>query len=500
MSTSMTKYPYVLFFRYDKYKTIDYIFDESDKFECAIEIINSADHLNKLYDTNYPILVTYGETVDEYYKDVYGIIADRMNKRWIHYKDTISITNFVFDVNYSYIQTVLTDRPSTRPTFSIFTTCYNSYDKINRVYKSIIAQKYRDWEWIILDDSPDDMHFSFLKEKFSMDRKVRLYKRSSNSGNIGNVKNEAVSLCRGKYILEMDHDDEIIEDVLSDATKIFEADKEVGFIYMDFININENGSNYWYGDFTSKGYAGYYRQKYMGKWVEVYMSPNINNITLSHIVCLPNHPRIWKTEILLKLGNYSEFLPICDDQEILMKTALNTKIVKIPKLGYIQYMNDNNNNFSLIRNHEINRLGTHFIVPQFYKMYNVHNKMKSLGAYEDEKYITENSQIWKRKNYKHVYCNLRILDEYDTQFCIIGLDTFSKYFDLLKEAYNNPRNDFLLLDSNTNKDTLCAFLDSNNFSRMKCYSIPNTPNSELCNYFNFLYKSCDDTIIFKQDT
>ena len=39
------------------------------------------------------------------------------------------------------------------------------------------------------------------------DSRVRLYRRSENNGNIGNVKNEAISLCRGKYILEFDHDD-----------------------------------------------------------------------------------------------------------------------------------------------------------------------------------------------------------------------------------------------------------------------------------------------------
>ena len=32
---------------------------------------------------------------------------------------------------------------------------------------------------------------------------------------------------------------------------------------------------------------------------------------------------------MMKLENYSEFLPICDDYEILLRTALNTKIVKI---------------------------------------------------------------------------------------------------------------------------------------------------------------------------
>jgi hypothetical protein len=195
------------------------------------------------------------------------------------------------------------------------------------------------------------------------------------------------------------------------------------------------------------------------------------------------------------LGNYSEFLPICDDQELLMRTALNTTIAKIPKLGYVQYMNDGNNNFSLIRNKEINRLGPNYIVPQFYAMYDVHGKMKTKNAYEDEEYIYKTPSLWKRTNYTHVYCNMRIQYDYDIQYCIIGLDAFFKHLDTLKEAYKNPRHDFILLDGLGYKDKLCKALDDAELSRMKCCSMPNTTHEELLRYFHSLYKSCKETII-----
>lgn len=493
----MKKYPHVLFFRYDKYSDIDSLFDNKEKMECSLQIISDPKELYQLYDSNYHVFVTYGKDEKEYHKDVYQVIASRMGKRWIHYQEIPSIEQFVSSVNHCYISHALSDRTETRPIFSIFTTCYQSYDKITRAYESILAQKLRDWEWVILDDSPDDAHFAFLKKKFSAEKRVRLYKRSCNSGNIGNVKNEAVGLCRGKYVLEMDHDDEILPDTLLDATRAFEADKEVGFIYMDFINEYENGKNFWYGDFICKGYGGYYRQKYRNKWVDVYMTPNINNITLSHIVCLPNHPRIWRRETLLQIGNYSEFLPICDDQEVIMRTAIQTKIVKIPKFAYVQYMNENNNNFSLIRNREINRLGPQFIVPKFYNMYQVHDKMKEKDAYEDEKYIDHSSKLWTRGEYKHKYCNQRVQYDYDMQYCIIGCTAFIKNMALLQEEYKNPRVDFLLLDGTGKTDALCQFLDSVHCSRMKCYSLPDTPADQLKKYFHDLYRCCEKVEIIE---
>ena len=493
----MEKYPCILFFRHSQYAAVDSVFDiTTDALECSIRITDSIQDLSLLYDVNYPILITYGQSDKEYYEEVYKVLTGRINKRWIHYKDIASVQQFVYSSNFCYIQNVLTDRTSVRPVFSIFTTCYNSYEKIERAYQSIRAQRFLDWEWVILDDSPTEEHFAFLKKKFHLDQKVRLYKRSCNSGNIGNVKNEAVGLCRGQYVLEMDHDDEILPDTLLDATKAFE-DKEVGFVYMDFINIYEDGRNFSYSDFICKGYGGYYKQKYNGRWVNVYMTPNVNNITLSHIVCLPNHPRIWRTETLLKMGNYSELLPICDDQEILMRTALQTKMVKIPKLAYVQYMNDGNNNFSLIRNREINRLGPQFIVPQFYNLYQVHDKMKEKGAYEDERYVHQCTQLWKRDSYEHRFCNERIQYDYDMQYCIIGINAFMHHHDEIKEAYRNGRNDFLLLDGTGDKEALCSFLDSLGYTRMKCYSLSDTPPHQLRNYFMQLYVCCHNTKIIE---
>jgi hypothetical protein len=366
------------------------------------------------------------------------------------------------------------------------------------------------WEWIILDDSPDDDHFQFLRENLSRDCRIRLYRRSENSGSIGNVKNEAVALCRGKYVLEMDHDDEILPTVLEDATIVFskDGDGEIGFIYMDFINIYENGDNFRYGDNICKGYGSYYCQKYNDKWVYVYNTPNINNITLSHLVCCPNHPRIWRRDLLLKIGNYCEHLPICDDYEILLRTAINTKMAKIPKLGYVQYMNNSNNNFSLIRNGEINRIGPQYISPIYYEEYRIADKMETLDAYE--KPTTEDSknnvQIWLRdtETYVHKYCNLLVNIDFEKQICIIGLDSLILNLEYIQTLYNNKGNnnnqtgmefDFILLDNKCPIEYLWKQLDGYGFDKMKCYSLIDVSSDLLVSYFKTMYFSNRSQVI-----
>jgi glycosyltransferase involved in cell wall biosynthesis len=489
------KYPFVLFYRLDKYSYADKFFiDNSINLDCTIYFISKIDKIKYLYDSNYQILITFGNK-DEYHF-LFEETLDRFKNKWHNFMEIPDIQYFNKVINELYIKNCIV-REYFRPIFSIFTTTYNSYNKIMRAYNSLKKQKLRDWEWVIVDDSPDDRHFDYLKNNLLNDKQIRLYRRSHNSGNIGNVKNEAVSLCRGKYILELDHDDEILPDCLYDAEKVFDNDPSVGFIYMDFINIYENGENFTYGDHICYGYGGYYCQKYDNVWRYVYITPNVNNITLSYLICCPNHPRIWRRELLNKLDNYCEFLPICDDYEILLKTALNTKIVKIPKLAYIQYMNDNNNNFSLIRNSEINRIGPKYISPIYYEYFNINNRMRDFDAYEDEKYLINNKPIWLRdyenpNGYKHKYCNLIINNDYKKQYCIIGIDSLLFNIERIKDLYNDKNNDFIVIENKCDTYYLSAKIDYYGFERMKIYSFIGLSNIKVKNYFMLMYRSVEE--------
>ena len=493
------KYPFILFFRHDKYDYIDNTLkSKSNNLNCTLHIINKKEKLNKLYKQIYSLLVVFGDTKEEYNEDLSEFLNSNLNNRIIFLSELVSIDIFNELVNTNYISNCSLDRVILRPIFSIFTTSFNSFEKILRAYKSIQSQTLSNWEWVIMDDSPNDKNFTYLKKHLSCDSRVRLYRRFENNGYIGNVKNEAVSLCRGKYVLELDHDDEVLPFVLEESSVLFDNNSEIGFIYMDFINIYENGDNFWYGNHICKGYGSYYCQKYNNKWVYVYNTPNINNITLSHLVCCPNHPRIWRKDILLNIGNYCEYLPICDDYEIILRTALNTKIAKIHKMGYVQYMNNENNNFSLIRNSEINRIGPQYISPIYYNNFNIHDEMKKLDAYEDEKYLVENSIIWKRdsQSYRHKFCNLLVNNDYKNQICIIGLDVLLKNIHNISELYKDNNNDFIIIENKCHIEYLWNKIDSLGFDRMKTFVLFGESEERIINYFKVCYLSTNKYDIF----
>ena len=486
----MSKYPNIIFFRYEPYADVDkMLIEKKNELNCNLNFTSDPAYLNNMYDPNFHLLVTYGPEEAEYHRDFNLQLPSRMAIQWLHFKEIKSVEDFNRAVNYCYVNIVNRMGGQTRTVFSVFTTCYKSYDKIFRVYNSLKKQTWKDWEWVILDDSPEEEHFAFLKSGLK-DKRIRLYKRAFNSGNIGNVKNEVVSLCRGKYVLEMDHDDELTPTIIEEAVKAFEADADVGFVYADFANIYENGKNFNYGNHFALGYSGNYMQKYNDKWIYVVSTPNINSTTLSHIVSVPNHPRIWKKDVLMQMGNYSEFLPICDDYHILVKTACFTKMARIHKLGYIQYMNEGNNNFSLIRNAEINRLTPYHLFPQCYNDYNVNDRMKEKGAWEP---YGDRRPIWKRDaDYNYVHCNSVINPDYQKIYCILGFDQLKKRRAELNELYKDPTNDFIVLDNKTDVKKMCNTLDLYGWERMKCYSMTDCSKDELRRYFHLIYKSIDN--------
>jgi hypothetical protein len=69
---------------------------------------------------------------------------------------------------------------------------------------------------------------------------------------------------------------------------------------------------------------------------------NINPKTIRHIVGVPNHFRAWEKEFYHKIGGHNRRLSIADDYELIIRTFLNTRMVRIPKLLYLQFYHESN--------------------------------------------------------------------------------------------------------------------------------------------------------------
>jgi glycosyltransferase involved in cell wall biosynthesis len=274
-----------------------------------------------------------------------------------------------------------------KPKFSIFTPTYNTGKRIYRTYESLKKQTLDDWEWVIVDDSPNDETWNLIQEISKNDFRVKIHKiYPLSNGNIGLVKHRACSLSNGEWLVELDHDDTLVSTCLSECNKAINKFPNVGFLYSDVCELYEDGemktydqnfSGNWYGrhdNYFDFGYAGHSYVEVDGKTYINHHYPDINPLTIRFNISMPNHVRVWKKEVYDKIGGHNINTPIADDYELIVRTFLNTEMVHIKKMLYLQY-NDRN---SAVDNNAIDINRRARLIRDHYDL-QIHNRILELG-------------------------------------------------------------------------------------------------------------------------
>ncbi|HGV7931537.1 TPA: glycosyltransferase family 2 protein, partial [Escherichia coli] len=71
---------------------------------------------------------------------------------------------------------------SITPLISVITATFNSQRFILDTYKSLQAQSYKNWEWVVTDDASEDKTVSILKELQSNDDRIKIFINADNKG------------------------------------------------------------------------------------------------------------------------------------------------------------------------------------------------------------------------------------------------------------------------------------------------------------------------------
>jgi glycosyltransferase involved in cell wall biosynthesis len=239
------------------------------------------------------------------------------------------------------------------PLVTVFTPAYKTGEKIHRPFRSLKEQSYTNWEWIIVDDSDDGGEtFKMLNHLAKKDHRIQVFKPWEHSGVIGKLKNWACSLGKGHILIELDHDDALTDYALDCVVKGFRQFPDAGFLYTDCAEIFEDGTNFTYRKGWAFGYGSYADVEYKGKLYKSGSGGNINAKTIRHIISSPNHIRAWRKSFYESIGGHNKELHVADDYEILVRTFLYTRMVRVPMLGYIQYIG---NSTQQVRNKDIHR-------------------------------------------------------------------------------------------------------------------------------------------------
>src|SRR5215203_3519697 len=91
------------------------------------------------------------------------------------------------------------------PAISVILACYNTERYLASAVESVLAQRYNDFELILIDDGSTDASPQICKELAANDPRIRLVSRP-NKG-LTKTLNEGLSLATAPLVARMDADD-----------------------------------------------------------------------------------------------------------------------------------------------------------------------------------------------------------------------------------------------------------------------------------------------------
>ena len=111
--------------------------------------------------------------------------------------------------------------------FTVFTTAYNRPDELKRLYASLLKQTYRDFVWLIVDDSTDDQ-IKGVVEEFIREGRIEIrYHKQEHRGRYWAQKT-GFALVDTPYMVDIDDDDELTDDCLEILAQEWKRIEEEG--------------------------------------------------------------------------------------------------------------------------------------------------------------------------------------------------------------------------------------------------------------------------------
>lgn len=105
--------------------------------------------------------------------------------------------------------------------FSIVTPTFNRATLLSRVYESLKVQKFKSFEWIIVDDGSNDNTFNLVDSWIGCADFNIVYSFQNNSGK-HIAYNRGVRLSSGLFVIVLDSDDELTSSALFDLQNLIE--------------------------------------------------------------------------------------------------------------------------------------------------------------------------------------------------------------------------------------------------------------------------------------
>ena len=201
---------------------------------------------------------------------------------------------------------------SGRPLFSVVVPCFRTpLGLLDRCVASVLAQNRPDWElWLCDDGSGDASLGEKIGELAALDERIRTVSRAENGG-ISAATNDAVALATGRYLVFLDHDDEIHPSALDRIAAAIAEHPEADLLYSDEDKIDDAGRRF--------------APAFKPDW-----SPDL--LLSQAYMC---HLLVVRRDLVTKLGGLDSEFDGAQDYDLMLRvTETTSDIVHIPEVLY----------------------------------------------------------------------------------------------------------------------------------------------------------------------
>lgn len=194
------------------------------------------------------------------------------------------------------------------------------------------------FEWVIVPNG--ECRLADIPFEIVRDPRVIIVQAPEELGSrIGGLKGFACSQCKGNVLVELDHDDLLVEPILNLVDHAFIQNPTASLVYSNFANVNS--------DWTCRQYNQFYGWKtrpwrYQDRDLEETLAPLPDAHTASSMFWGPNHIRAFRRTSYEAVGGYNQELWVGDDQDLECKLFCVGPFVHIDRCGYIYRVHGQN--------------------------------------------------------------------------------------------------------------------------------------------------------------
>ncbi len=196
-----------------------------------------------------------------------------------------------------------------KPTVSVVIATYNYGRFLKEAIDSVLAQTYKDYEIIVVDDGSTDNTREVIEPYLALPN-LTYYHLERNIGQ-PKAKNRGIRESRGRFIAFLDADDVWLPRKLEKQMVLFERSREVGVVYCDHICFCGRQN------LPQVGHPPYARG-----WVT-------RNLMFHNIV--PFSSSVVRRECFEQNGMFDESIPLAIDYDLWLRFSLNWAFGYLPE-------------------------------------------------------------------------------------------------------------------------------------------------------------------------